>query len=116
VYIYDARAHRLCLCAEVDARRVTGYQDFVDSAPLDLVYVADFAHTQAIPSGQRQVYAAASAGAIAQNVYLFCATNGLATVVRGWFDRRALAEALSLGSHESVLLTQTVGYPALPHA
>jgi hypothetical protein len=40
LHLYDAKAHALRLVAEVDARRVTGYQDFVDRAPLDLIYVA----------------------------------------------------------------------------
>jgi SagB-type dehydrogenase family enzyme len=111
LYIYDARAHDLRLVAEIDARCITGYQDFVDEAPLDLVYVADHAHTQAIPAKYRDIYAAASAGAIAQNVYLFCASNGLATVARGWFDRAALAAALGLGDKERIVLAQTVGYP-----
>ena len=42
-YLYDAAAHQLHLVAASDLRRVTGYQDFVDEAPLDLVYVADHA-------------------------------------------------------------------------
>lgn len=112
LHVYDARAHALRLVKACDARRVTGYQDFVDHAPLDLVYVADHAHTGAIPEQLRRAYAAASAGAIAQNVYLFCAANGLATVVRGWFDRRALSAALGLGRDEEVVLTQTVGFAA----
>jgi SagB-type dehydrogenase family enzyme len=112
LYIYDPDAHRLARVAQVDARRVTGYQDFVDAAPLDLVYVADQAHLQNIPGEHRAAYSAACAGAIAQNVYLYCASAGLATVVRGWLDRRALAAALGLGRDEQVVLAQTVGYPA----
>lgn len=112
LYIYDADAHRLSRVAQVDARRVTGYQDFVDEAPLDLVYVADQAHLKNVPGEQRAAYSAACAGAIAQNVYLYCASAGLATVVRGWLDRRALATALGLGAEEHVVLAQTVGYPA----
>jgi nitroreductase len=112
LYIYDAQAHDLRLVAEIDARRITGYQDFVDHAPLDLVYVADHAHTQAIPAANRDIYAAASAGAIAQNVYLFCAANDLSTVVRGWLNREALAAALGLSEHERVVLAQTVGFPS----
>src|SRR6185503_7885976 len=96
--------------AEVDARRVTGYQDFVDEAPVDLIYVADIEHTLKVPITQQQLYAAACAGAISQNVYLFCAERGLNTVVRGWFDREALGQALRLSANERVLLTQTIGY------
>jgi SagB-type dehydrogenase family enzyme len=112
LYIYDPDAHRLARVAQVDARRVTGFQDFVDEAPLDLVYVADQAHLKNIPGEHRAAYSAACAGAIAQNVYLYCASAGLATVVRGWLDRRALAAALGLGRDEHVVLAQTVGFPA----
>ncbi len=111
VYLYDAKAHALVLVAHVDARRVTGYQDFVDQAPLDLLYVADHKHMATVPAAQRDVYSAASAGAIAQNVYLYCASAGLVTVLRGWLDHAAIAKALGLSEHEHVLLAQTVGYP-----
>jgi len=113
VYIYACEPHELQLVAAVDARRVTGFQDFVDRAPLDLVYVADLSHVDAVPHEQRMLFAAASAGAIAENVYLYAASFGLTTVVRAWFDRSALAAALQLGGHEHVLLAQTVGYPAV---
>jgi SagB-type dehydrogenase family enzyme len=110
LYVYDAKRHTLNLVAEVDARSVTGFQDFVDDAPLDLVYVADAAHLAAVPSDRRSLYSAASAGAIAQNVYLYCASAGLATVLRALFDRDDLGAALGLSEHEQVLLAQTVGY------
>jgi nitroreductase len=108
----DPDRHALDLVQAVDARRLTGFQDFVDTAPLELLYVADHSHGLLIPQALRGGYAAASAGAMAQNVYLYCAARGLATVVRGWFDRKTLAAALSLGEKEEVLLAQTVGYPS----
>lgn len=111
LYIYDPFAHSLSLVAAIDARNVTGYQDFVDEAALDLVYVADHAHTVGEPSAERLTYSAVTAGAIAQNVYLYCASAGLATVVRGWFDREALGKALRLSEHERIIVAQTVGYP-----
>lgn len=111
LYIYDAFAHSLSLVAPVDARKITGYQDFVDEAPLDLVYVADHAHMRMTPTEQRRTYSAVTVGAIVQNVYLYCATAGLATVVRAWLDRKALAKALGLGENESIVVAQTVGYP-----
>lgn len=110
-YLYDAAAHRLCLVAASDLRRVTGYQDFVDEAPMDLVYVADHARMGLVPVGKRECYASVAAGAISQNVYLFAAGNGLATVLRAWIDRAAIAEALGLTHDQQVLLSQTVGYP-----
>ena len=111
-YRYDAAAHALRLVAASDLRRVTGYQDFVDEAPMDLVYVADHARMRLVPVAQRESYASVAAGAIAQNVYLFAAGNGLATVIRAWIDRAAIADALGLTHDQQVLLSQTVGYPA----
>lgn len=110
-YLYDATAHQLVLVAGNDVRRVTGYQDFVDSAPLDLVFIADHARMHMVPAARRSDYAHVAAGAIAQNVYLFCAGEGLATVIRAWIDRDAIAQALGLPHERQVLLSQTVGFP-----
>jgi nitroreductase len=60
----------------------------------------------------RMLYAGADTGFIGQNVYLFCASEGLATVVRGSVDRKALAVALKLPEHKKITLAQTVGYPS----
>ncbi|SPE34500.1 Nitroreductase [Burkholderiales bacterium] len=110
-YRYDARANELRLVAASDLRRITGYQDFVDDAPLDLVYVADHARMRLVPVQLRESFASAAAGAISQNVYLFAAGNGLASVVRAWIDRAAIADALGLTHDQQVLFSQTVGYP-----
>jgi nitroreductase len=61
--------------------------------------------------GQRASYASVAAGAISQNVYLFAASAGLATVIRAWIDRSAIADALGVTHDQEVLLSQTVGYP-----
>jgi SagB-type dehydrogenase family enzyme len=111
-YRYDAAAHVLRLAKTGDLRPITGMQDFVGKAPLDLVYVADFAKMADATEEQRTFFASADAAVIAQNVYLFCACTDLATVVRGLVDRRKLAPALGLSAHERIVLAQTVGYPA----
>lgn len=112
-YRYEASGHKLQLVATTDLRRVTGYQDFVDTAPVDLVYVADYTRMSRVPVAQRESLASVAAGAIAQNVYLFCASAGLSTVLRAWIDRSALADALGLTHDQQVLLSQTVGYPVV---
>ena len=110
-YRYEPSTHALHLVKAGDLRAMTGVQDFVAGAPLDLVYVADFAKMTDASDEQRAFFAAADAALIAQNVYLFCACVGLATVVRGLIDRRKLAAALGLARHERIALAQTVGYP-----
>ena len=113
LYRYEPQRHVLLLIKAEDVRRVTGYQDFVDNAPLDLVYVADHGRMKMVSAAQREAYASVAAGAMSQNVYLFCASQGLGTVVRAWFDRDALTKAMGLTNDQQILLTQTVGYP--PH-
>lgn len=111
LYRYEPAAHELQRVAASDVRAVTGYQDFVDDAALDLIYVADHGRMGLVPAAQRTAYAFAAAGAMAQNVYLACASAGLATVVRAWIDRDALARAMHLTDDEQLLLSQTVGRP-----
>lgn len=114
LYRFDPLSHRLGLAIESDVRRVTGYQDFVDHAALDLVYVADHRRMGRIPASKRESYASCTAGAMAQNVYLYCASAGLATVLRAWFDRSALAHAMGLTDDEQVLFAQTIGLRTPP--
>ncbi len=108
-YLYEAKAHRLVRAAEGDLRKLAGRQEFVFTAPLNLIYVEDTARSGG--DAQSAVWSGVTAGAIAQNVYLFCASEGLATVVRGWVDPEPLAKALALKPGQKVILAQTVGYP-----
>jgi len=112
LYVYDAKAHALKLVVPQDLRAQTGIQPYVGDAPLNLVYVADLSRmTEASPE-DKQWYSGPDAGFIAQNVYLFCASEGLATVVRALVDRAALAKAMRLKPQQQIVLAQSVGYPA----
>jgi SagB-type dehydrogenase family enzyme len=108
---YDPPSHSLQPVAQGDLRRLTGVQDFVATAPVNLVYVANLDRMADAAPEQQTLYSAADTGFIAQNVYLYCASTGLATVVRGSVDRQALAAALGLGPRQQIILAQTVGYP-----
>jgi nitroreductase len=109
-YRYDVHDHALRLIVASDLRTATGIQDFVGTAPLNLVYVADFGKMGDASAEDRAFYASANAGFIAPNVYLYCAAAGLACVVRGLVDRRKLAPALQLRIDQRIVLAQTVGY------
>jgi len=111
-WFYDPKLHALVQHLEDDLRAGTGLQDFVGTAPLNLVYVAHGLRMQDISAEDRRLYASADACFIGQNVYLFCASEGLATVFRGAVDQKALAEAMHLGTGQFVTFAQTVGYPA----
>lgn len=115
LFVYDAPGHVLKQMLRQDIRGSTGLQAFVGVAPVDLIYVADFSRTGTAGEEERRLYCVADTGFIAQNVYLFCASEGLATVVRGAIDRPALAKTMNLAPHQRIILAQTVGYPAKPH-
>ncbi len=111
LYLYDAKAHALIGILAKDIREATGKQPFVKEAPINLVYVADFSKMGKSSADQKEFYAAADTGFISQNVYLYCTSEGLATVVRGMVDKPALATAMKLRSDQKIILAQTVGYP-----
>lgn len=108
---YDPATHSLHKVLARDIRALTGTQDFVATAPLNLVYVADLRRMSGASAESQNLYAAADTGFIAQNVYLYCASAGLGTVVRGSVDREALAAALGLVPQQQIILAQSVGYP-----
>lgn len=111
LFLYDAKAHLLKPVLPDDIRALTGRQSFVKEAPVNLIYVSDLSKMLRASPGDRDFYAAAHSGFISQNVYLFCASEGLATVVRESIDRPALARAMRLRPDQKITLAQTVGYP-----
>lgn len=111
VWLYDPKRHALLPHLRADIRAQTGQQDFVGTAPLNLIYVAHGERMQDISPAERRLYASTDAGFIGQNVYLFCASEGLATVFRGAVDYEKLDRAMQLGADQFVTFAQTVGYP-----
>lgn len=111
VYIYDAKENALKPVLAGDIRAATGTQAFVKDAAVNLIYVSDLSKTGHASSSDTEMYTAADVGFISQNVYLYCASEGLATVVRGSVDRAALAKTLKLGPQQKIILAQSVGNP-----
>lgn len=111
VYRYDAERHALVQVMSQDIREKTGVQPFVKDAPVNLVYVADFAKVTGVSDSTKSFYSAADAAFISQNVYLYCASSGLATVVRASVDGVALAKEMGLRADQKVVFAQSVGYP-----
>ncbi len=110
-YLYDAKNNLLQPGSKGDIRGMTGRQSFVKEAPLNLVYVADFSRMGKATNEDKEYYSAADTGVIVQNVYLFCASEGLATGVRALIDKPVLAKALQLRPDQKIVLAQSVGYP-----
>jgi nitroreductase len=112
LFRYDAFANRLQPVLSEDIRALTGKQDFVSVVPVNLIYVATVSMDTTVAEAERIFYPAADCGFISQNVYLFCASEGLGTVVRGMVDKPALAKKMGLRPDQRILLAQSVGYPA----
>ncbi len=114
-FLYDAPGARLLPVAAGDLRKMAGRQEFVTTAPVNLVYVADPARFKsrpggpAIPDEEKLNWSRIAVGAIAQNVGLYCASEQLGNVVRAMVDREKLGPALKLRPDQVILLAQTVG-------
>lgn len=112
LYIYDANAHALELVLDEDIRAATGTQAYVGDAAMNLVYVADLAKLDYALENAGLINTAAGVGFIGQNVYLYCASEGLATVVRGSIDREKLHNVMQLRAEQKIILAHSIGYPA----
>ena len=111
LFIYEAKGHLLRQVLKEDIRALTGTQDWVKAAPVNLIYVTDLTRGKRSKPEDIEFYSGAGASFIAENVYLFCASEGLGTVVRASVDRPALAQAMKLRSDQKIALAQSVGYP-----
>ena len=104
VYFYDAKNQQLIQKIQGDNQAKTGGQPFVAVAPLNFIFVAN------LDKASNRDAALTDCGFIAQNVYLFCASEGLISVVRGSVDKEVVHNLLELNEKQEVLLAQTVGY------
>lgn len=110
-YLYDARKNELVLVVKKDLREKTGKQDFVKNAPVNIIFVADKRKMAQQDEQSMLQTAYINTGFISQNIYLYCASEGLATVIRAWVDKAALALAMKLHDQQEIIVCQTVGYP-----
>jgi nitroreductase len=110
LYLYDAKANQLKLILAKDLRGLAGTQPYVKEAPVNLIYVSDYAKL-GVSDELKILFSGAHAGFISENVYLYCASEGLATVVRKLMDHVALSKVMKLRPDQKIILGQSVGYP-----
>lgn len=110
LFLYEPKSNRLVPVLAGDIRSKAGGQESFRVAPLTLIYVAMLPRLAKATAETRQFYATFDAGCICQNVYLYCASEGLATVVHD-LDRPALAGAMRLNSDQQIIFAQAVGWP-----
>jgi SagB-type dehydrogenase family enzyme len=111
LFLYEAKTHSLQPILSQDIRVNTGTQDYVKSAPVNLVFVANYSRMAGLDDADKPTRAYAHTGFISQNVYLYCTSEGLATVVRGLIDRDKLAAIMKLRPDQKITLAQSVGMP-----
>jgi len=112
VYLYDAKKNELTAVISGDHRKDMGKQSFTGDAAVMLVFVADYSKMGLVtPKENKDFYSAVDVGYISQNVYLFCSSENMSTVVLGMIDRDKIKELLKLKEDQKVILTQCVGFP-----
>jgi nitroreductase len=124
VFFYDVKANLLKPIVAEDVRSLSGRQfpppgisvgfmTPLDEAPINLIYVWDGLKKSRYYSAEINLCLAFShTGMVSQNVYLYCASEGLATVVRKWFDKPTLEQKMRLRPEQYATLVQSLGYPA----
>lgn len=112
-YLYDATNHKLVPVAEGDHRAEVNNQEFTKTGDWILIFVADYSRMMNPDDTQQNaITSGVDAGLIAQNVYLYGASEGLAVVVHMSLNQKEIAEILRLGETQHIVLGQTVGLPA----
>jgi hypothetical protein len=110
-YVYDAQSNKLDLVVAEDLRTLGGTQVFAKDAPVTLVLVADLAKMGNGSNEGKKNTANVDVGYVSQNIYLFCASEGLTTGARGSVDRTALGLKLKLRPDQMIVLAHSAGYP-----
>lgn len=111
IYLYDAHALQLKPITAGDHRAAAGMQDYVATAPVNLVYVADYSKMGG-SDDSKEIYSSADAAFIGENVYLYCSAFDLACVFRASIDKDVAAKLMNLNETQKVVSAQTVGFPA----
>jgi nitroreductase len=111
VYVYDAKGNQLTPVLAQDLRAKAAPMGSMKDAPVQLLFVADYAKFRAISQSQKELYSACHTGFIGQNVYLYCAAEGLGARFYAGIDRAALKDNLKLREDQAIVFAQAVGYP-----
>ena len=110
IYFYNPHDSTLYPVVKGDLRALAGTQDYMKTAPLNLIYVADYTKMKNAEEAKKESYASADAAFIAENVYLFCAAFDMGCVVRASVEREILAATMKLRPEQKIVFGQTVGF------
>lgn len=110
LFLYKAQEHGLMQLSDKDMRNIAGNQGFVKTAAVNFIYVSDFSKLGKGSDESKMITAATHCGFIGQNVYLYCASEGLISVFRSWINKEKITKALQLSENQHVVYCQSVGY------
>jgi len=110
-FVYDAKGNQLASVLAQDLRSKATTMGSMRDAPVHLVFVADYAKFRTVPQSQKELYSACHTGFIGQNVYLYCAAEGLGAHFHTSIDRAGLKTSLNLRDDQAIVFAQVVGYP-----
>ena len=99
IWLYEADNNLLKQISDQNQLGLFQKQDYMQAVPVVLVY-----------TGSTADYAAMHAGSAYQNVELFAAANGMASIVRGFFDQEKVREVLNLPEGQRVIISQAIGW------
>lgn len=105
IYFYNPAKHQLEPVVKGDYRNLAGKQAYVDTAPLNLLFIA-----KGKTATDNFNAALEDSGYCGQNVYLYCASEGLKCVVRAGAKEAELLKAMNLGDNYKFIIAETVGY------
>lgn len=108
VFKYNAQKNSLELVKAGDNRKIAGMQDFAQNAPLNILLIANTAKI-GNDEIQNQLTASIDAGFIAQNAYLYCASEKLNCVVRMMIDKDEIRKVLGLDKTWFPIAGLTIG-------
>lgn len=121
VYKYNPEQYTLTKITDKDLRAKSGSQEFVAGAPLDLVIYTDYKKfvtgnpdIDNMVKGQEDRISLLDAGAVTENIYLYCSSEQINVVERAMVDEKALSEALGLSSSRHFIVAMSIGYPPIP--
>ena len=108
VYLYMPQDNMLKQVVKGDNRKLVAMQPFPADAPVLLVMVANYSKMKGMDMKHKEFYGATDCGNVCQNIYLYCASEGLHTVSLGSIHRDKIKELLKFNG--KAILAHPVGY------
>jgi SagB-type dehydrogenase family enzyme len=119
IYQYQPEKNELTPIVQGDYRQYTGddMSPYAATAPLNLLFYADFSKYKTgnegldtFLAGAGDRFVAVNTGTCIQDVYLYCASEGLKTVAHGTINEAKMKELLQLDDQHKFVIAQTIGY------